>query len=786
MSFPALEPGIESRLADALAAAPPGGVRPRLTRADRVRVAVAFAMIPALIWLARDAEPLVHDLVLWILLVPVGMAALRGGIWPGLAAMALAALAAWYWILPPLRTLQVADPFLRDRFVAFVLVSFFFAVVAGNARRSRARALAALAEARHSAAVIDTFLLSSPTGLAVLDRNLRYVRINPALAAISGLPVEAHIGRSVAELLPGLAEILGPHLRRVLETGTPLLNFEVVGETPAAPGQRCTWLANLYPVRRPDGDIVGIGASVVEITERKRLEDALSQSEARYSTLMSATKSFVWRVDPAGKPLGDPSGWCGFTGQDPAEYLAGDYTSLFHPDDGPRVLEAWNAAVQTESMYDVEYRLRHADGTYHTVHSVGIPWRDAGGRIVEWIGTITDVSERRRVEEQLQRLQRSEMVGRLAGGVAHETNNQMTIVLNFLECVRAGGLTPNQLSDLQEIEHAAQRTADLTRQLLAFSRRQVLQPEVLDIAAAVRADLALLERVLGPEIRILVEGDQKACYARLDRTQLAQIVINLAVNARDAMPGGGTLTIGTYRLAGAPWPGRLGVRWQPGAPVNVLAISDTGTGMDAATQSRAFEPFFTTKPVGQGTGLGLSVVEGIVAQSGGDLSLESDVAVGTTVCLFFPAAEPPEEVAAVGSAAVSAPAGRGELILVVDDEEAVRTLMTRELSRHGYHVLAAKDGVEARSLLEREGPRVEVVVTDLSMPNLGGLELAEWGHARWPRLPFLVTSGRPSGTPPASPPGTPPMRFVAKPFMPGALPAAVDEILAAARGTGAS
>ncbi len=747
---------------------------------DRLRVIAAFAMIPVLIRLALEAEPLVHDLVLWILLVPVGMAALRGGIWAGLAAAALAAGGALYWILPPPGTFAVTDPLVRDRFAAFVLVSVFLAVAGGNVRRSRAWALAALAEARHSAAVVDTFLVSSTTGLAVLDRDLRYVLVNPALAALNGLPAEAHIGRSVREVLPNLAPILEPRLRRVLETGEPLLDFELTGETPAAPGHQRTWLQTYYPVRRPDGEIVGIGASVVEITERKRLEEALRQSEARYRTLMRAAKSFVWRADPTGRPLGDPAAWCEFTGQDPAAYLRGEWASQIHPDDLPRVREAWNAAVGGEAMYDVEYRLHHADGTYHTVHCVGIPWRDAAGRIVEWVGAVSDISERRQAEEQLQRLQRSEMVGRLAGGVAHETNNQMTVVLNFLDAVaRAGGLTPEQRRDLEQIERAARRTAHVTQQLLAFSRRQMLQPEVLDLAEAVRADLALLERLLGPEIRILVEGDRKACYARLDRTQLSQIILNLAVNARDAMPGGGTLTIGTYRLAGPPWPGRLGVRWPPGAAVSVLVVSDTGVGMDAATQSRAFEPFFTTKPVGQGSGLGLSVVEGIVAQSGGDLSLESAPGAGTTVCVFFPAAEPEPAAAGVPAARAAEPAGRGELVLVIDDEEPVRTLMARELSRHGYAVLQAADGLEGRAILEREGSRVELVVTDLAMPNLGGLELAEWAHGRWPTLPVLVTSGRPLRARPASPPGAPPVRFLAKPFPPGALSAAVGEMLAA-------
>jgi PAS domain S-box-containing protein len=482
-----------------------------------------------------------------------------------------------------------------------------------------------------------------------------------------------------------------------------------------------------------------------EVRERRQAERALRHSEERYRTLVTASGSMVWRTDAAGRLLAETSGWREYTGQsfeDMARESEEGVSTVVHPEDWERAQVQWKEALANREVLDVEYRLKTRDGKYRLVHSMGVPLVDSHGRIIEWVGTVVDIQDRREAEEQLQRAQRMETIGRLAGGVAHETNNQMMVILSFVDfLLRGDNLNGEQRSDVNQVGLAAERVADLTRQLLALSRRQVLDTKILDLDAVVMEAESVLRRTLGPEIHLKSVFGPRAKWVRADKTQLVQILVNLALNARDAMPSTGELTISTRRADVAPPGGRLGVRWPADPGLVLLSVADSGAGIDTATMERIFEPFFSTKPLGQGTGLGLSVVEGIVSQTGGDIWVESKPGYGTVITIGLPYADAPAEQPA--GAAPEAVAGGHETILVVDDEEQVRKMLVRGLALGDYRVLEAAGGQEAIATLEHEGGEVQLIVTDIAMPEMSGIELANRVTALWPRIPLLFVSGHP-------------------------------------------
>ena len=369
---------------------------------------------------------------------------------------------------------------------------------------------------------------------------------------------------------------------------------------------------------------------------------------------------------------------------------------------------------------------------------------------------------RREAEEQLQRAQPMEMVGRLAGGLAHETNNQMMVVLSFIEFLsRAPNLTEEQRRDLQTVEDAAERVSALTRQLLALSRRQVLDTRVLDLDAIVTEAESVLRRTLGPEIRLSLQLEPGKKWVLADRNQLVQIMVNLALNARDAISGGGELTIST-RQADRSFPGgRLGASW-PSAGVALLSMADTGAGIDPRILGRIFEPFFTTKSAEQGTGLGLPVVEGIVSQNGGDIWVESKPGYGTVVTIGLPLTHEPTTAEPAHPMANGRPGP--QRVLVVDDEEQVRRLLVRGLQMGEYDVIEAAGPQEAIAILEQEAGQIGLVVTDIAMPEMNGVKLAERISATWPGLPVLFVSGHPYDVVAHDPATITSGRFLQKPF----------------------
>jgi two-component system cell cycle sensor histidine kinase/response regulator CckA len=414
-----------------------------------------------------------------------------------------------------------------------------------------------------------------------------------------------------------------------------------------------------------------------------------------------------------------------------------------------------------------------ADGEEFPIEA-SISHAEVGGQRIFTV-ILRDVSERRRLEEQLLHSQRLESVGRLAGGIAHDFNNVLTAIFGYLDLARAhvepGGPARECLDAAQK---AAQRAAELTGQLLTFARKQVAEPRVVDLNELVRGALAMAARLLGEEIEVVAHPAPLLPSVRVDPGQFEQVLINLAVNARDAMPKGGRFIVETSGVELDDEYARLHPSVRPG-PYVLLAVSDTGVGMDPVTLEHCFEPFFTTKPSGHGTGLGLSTCYGIVKQSGGHITVYSERGRGTTFRLYLPACR---EAAQRLPASVAPPSpGGSETVLLVEDDALVRGIAVRTLREHGYEVLEAAGADEALARAAQAGGPIHLLLTDVVLPGLGGEEIARRLKAERPGLRVLFTSGfaekmirQRSHRQPEAP-------FLAKPYTPGTLAAKVREVL---------
>lgn len=511
------------------------------------------------------------------------------------------------------------------------------------------------------------------------------------------------------------------------------------------------------------------------LISRAAAQAALERSEARYRSLTLASASIVWITDPDGTIVSELPTWEAYTGQDRRAYEGWGWISAVHPDDRPATMAGWRRALDRKETYYAEYRLLRSDGQYRRITARGVPVLDAQGELVEWVGTCTDVEDDRKAAEHLRQAQRLEAVGNLAGGVAHEVNNMMTAVIGF-GGFALKGMAPDhpQRHDVAEMVKAATRAAGVTRQLLAFTRQQVLRPSVLNLNTVVSNVVGLLGSLLGADVDLMTDLDPEVGQVRADLGQLEQVIVNLALNARQAMEGGGRLRLETSNVILDP---KYSAR-HPGTDVEagpyvVLSVSDTGRGMDAATLARAFEPFFTTKPVGQGTGLGLSMAYGIIKQSGGYIWLYSEPGLGTTVKVYLPRASDPADQP---QHPPEAPRGRGETILVVEDEEAVRILTRRQLEEVGYGVLEAVSGSEALELLSADS-QIDLVLCDVVLPEMGGTELGRRVSAMRRKIPILYMSGYPGSEVIERGLITKHAPFLEKPFTPETLGSAVRRLL---------
>lgn len=508
-------------------------------------------------------------------------------------------------------------------------------------------------------------------------------------------------------------------------------------------GRRVHIAVSVSPIRDTHGRVVGAASIKRDVTERKAAAEALARSQERLRLALKAARMGTWQWDVATNTLGWDEQLHELYGIEPGQRVTRyeDFIDRVHEDDRAFVAASVQRALQGDGGLDYEFRIVLPGGRVRWLTDQGRVMRDPMGNPLYMTGVCLDMTERKLLEERLRQAQRMDSVGQLAGGIAHEANNMMSVVLGCADYVLQRDDLPTPVrEDVDQIWKAATRTAGITRQLLAFSRRQVLQPQVLDLNATVRDLEAILSRTLG-ETRVLrMHLSPTLGPIRADPGQLEQVLINLTLNARDAMPDQGRLTIETTNVVlDQAYAAEKSLDSLRPGDYAALIVSDTGHGMDRATVARVFEPFFTTKGVGEGTGLGLSTVYGIVKQSGGFIWVYSEPGLGTAFKLYFPlAANAPD---AADSRGAPPTARNNETVIVVEDEAMVRSIMARTLRDCGYNVLEAANGREALSILEAESGQVSLVIADVVMPDLGGREMAARLAEQWPDLPVLFTSG---------------------------------------------
>nr|WP_295659086.1 PAS domain-containing protein [Polymorphobacter sp.] len=487
--------------------------------------------------------------------------------------------------------------------------------------------------------------------------------------------------------------------------------------------------------------IVGIST---DLTEPRAAAEAMHAAVARFSAAVDAMAGVLWTNQPDGTMKGEQRGWGTLTGQPREAYQGYGWAAAVHPDDAEATLAAWSEAVAARAPFVFEHRIRVADGSYRWFAVRALPVI-AEGAVREWVGVHTDINDARTADDalkarvtaavaareaalaQLHEAQKLETIGQLTGGVAHDFNNLLTPIIGSLDLLARRGPEPRAAKLIDGALSAAERAKTLVHRLLAFSRRQVLATRAVDIAALIDGVRDLLARSLGPDIEIVIAASAGS-FAEVDPAQLELAILNLAINARDAMSGNGTLSIAVAPMR------------HDDADCIRITVADTGTGMDEATRRRAIEPFFTTKAVGRGTGLGLSMVHGLAAQSGGWLELDSAPGQGTRAHLWLPAARSVEEAEVV--VATDTARGTGQRILLVDDEPLVRSVTAAMLDDLGYTVVEAGSAAEALRLCDGE---LSAVVTDYLMPGMNGAALAAAIQSQRPALPILIITGYAEG-----------------------------------------
>jgi PAS domain S-box-containing protein len=516
--------------------------------------------------------------------------------------------------------------------------------------------------------------------------------------------------------------------------------------------------------------------SLDKALEKQRLARALRESEERYRLLIDSIGDAVFLMDLDDRIVFANRRAVDLTGYAEAQLLGRSALTLLTPEGAREVgtrLDASKDGAGVAPVHDV--RLVRQDGRKLWV-DVTLSSVLKESRVVGRLGVLHDTTEKRHLEDQLRQSQKMEAIGRLAGGVAHDFNNLLAVIMGYSDLLRSAlGRRDRLARDVEEIRRASERATALTQQLLAFSRNQILQPQVVEVNALVGNMAEMLRRLIGEDIELELRLDPGAGRVSGDPGQLEQVLMNLAVNARDAMPRGGRLTLETRAVELEPAQVESSPGCAPGAYVR-LAIHDTGYGITPEVQAHLFEPFFTTKEPGRGTGLGLSTVYGIVKQHHGHIEVDSQPERGATFRIHLPRveAEPATEPRPGGSRGQP---GGSETVVVVEDESALRDLIGRILGHSGYTVVTAADGIEALDAIKAHGGSIDLVITDLVMPRLGGRELAARLRGSHPKTRLLYLSGYSAeSVEKPSEPG-PDARLLQKPFTPAALLQATREVL---------
>jgi two-component system, cell cycle sensor histidine kinase and response regulator CckA len=472
-----------------------------------------------------------------------------------------------------------------------------------------------------------------------------------------------------------------------------------------------------------------------------RMRRRLLQREEVFRLITENAADMIAVVDEQGQRVYNSPSYERILGYKAVELQSTEVSEQIHPDDLPLVAEAAAHARNTGVGRQMEYRMRDKEGNWHALESTASAIFDSHGTYRGLVIVNRDITDRKRLGEQFRQSQKMEAIGRLSGGIAHDFNNLLGIIIGYAEILQESMREGNADREcVDEILRSGQRAAALTRQLLAFSRQQVLEPKIIQLNAVVADMERLLRRVIGEDIELNTSAASDLNRVKADQGQLEQVLLNLAVNARDAMPSGGRLSITTRNVTLS----RLDVHRysypvKPGEYVK-LTVSDTGIGMDSATVTRIFEPFFTTKEKGKGTGLGLSTVYGVVKQSDGYIDTESVLGKGTIFTIYLPAVM--EAVTTLKSPNALVTTSRGnECVLLVEDEDALRFLTRNMLQRFGYKVLEAGNAAEARQISDEHKDSIDLLLTDIVMPGMNGRELANYLMDRRPRLKVLYMSG---------------------------------------------
>ncbi len=529
-------------------------------------------------------------------------------------------------------------------------------------------------------------------------------------------------------------------------------------------------LGNVTFVERPFHPTTLVSLAEAALRGRRRQYDArhrlqmLETSERQFRDLADSIPTLCWSAGPDGSINWYNAQWYAYTGTTPAEMEGWGWQSVHDPDALPAVLEAWQASIASGQPFEMVFPLRGADGRFRPFLTRVQPVRDAAGAVASWFGTNTDISSQRDAEDKLRRLadeleerveqrtaereaaqdalrqaQKMEAIGQLTGGVAHDFNNLLTVIRGSVDLLRREGLSPEKRARyVDAIGTTADRAAKLTGQLLAFARRQALTPELFDAGESLDEVAGMVRTLIGSRVSLSVTPLAERAHILADKGQFDTAIVNMAINARDAMSGEGSLSITTAPASAIP-----ATRGHPTVAGDYIAVSitDSGTGIAADEMQRIFEPFFTTKKVGEGTGLGLSQVIGFAKQSGGDIHVESVHGEGTTFTLYLPRAYPQSSASPARAALDSRSDGGGACVLVVEDNEHVGAFATQALQELGYASVLATDGRKALDELERGCDRFQIVFSDVVMPGMSGIDLAQEVRRLYPAVPVVLASG---------------------------------------------
>jgi two-component system cell cycle sensor histidine kinase/response regulator CckA len=615
----------------------------------------------------------------------------------------------------------------------------------------------------------ETFMNHMPVIAFIKNENGRYEYANEPCLRLFKTTADEIYGKTDFDLLSWkIAETLREHDREVLTTGRFIERVEVV---PDASGALRSWMTVKFPISDPQ-ERNFVGGFAMDITERKRAEEAERRNEQRFRDLFQSSPDAIFVEDLSGNVLDVNPAACRLHGVPCEDLIGKNVIDLVPADKCSEVLREFPKLVRGE-LSQIEGESLASDGRV-------IPIAINAGRI-EYQGKpalllhVRDMSEHKRLQEQFLQAQKMEAIGRLAGGVAHDFNNLLTAILGYNELMLIGLAESDPLRRSgEEVRRAAERAAKLTRQLLAFSRKQTLLPRVLDLNATVSDIEKMLHRLIGDDVTLATYRAPEVACVKADPGQIEQVIVNLAVNARDAMPNGGKLTI---RVENVFVPADDKTEAPKGVQV-LLTVSDTGMGMTDAVKRRIFEPFFTTKEPGRGTGLGLATCYGIVKQSGGRILCQSETGSGTIFSVYLPRVKDEPERLAGDEALLPLPRGN-ETILVVEDSPGIRELSIGVLRSLDYSVLEAENGQQALQIIEERGAdKIDLVVTDVMMPEMGGKELAERFREKQPDAKVLFNSGSIEHDPALhgaiQETGT---AFLHKPFTPTDLARKVREVL---------